>query len=173
MKKMALLLIVGAGLTFMGKAQHPEGRDRKLTVKIEGSDRKAGLGFQYTVRQRWAFPFVAGLSKEFQERKWNDWYMELWPHYLFGRGKWRFPLGMVGGVRIMNDYGHHFPVFYAGGAGGVLYRPKCHGIGINVGAKYGERHHLLRHSEDWGKVSARETYREKPFFFTVYYQFSF
>lgn len=172
MKKSVLLLIVGLGLTLMGKTQNLDDHVWKLTLKIEGSDRKAGLGFQYTLREQWAFPFMVGLGEEFQERKWNDWYMEIWPHYLFGQGKWCIPLGIVGGVRFMNDYGHHFPAFFVGGAGGVLYRLKCHEIGINVGVKYGKRHHLLQHSEEWGKVSGRETYREKPFFFTIYYLFS-
>lgn len=173
MKKIVLLLALGLGLAFTGKTQDLTGPPSRLALKVEGSDRKVGLGVQYTIRQQWVFPVVAGLGKEFQEGKWNDWYMEFWPHYLFGRKKWRFPLGMITGIRFMKDYGYHFPAFYGGAAGGVLYQLSCHGIGITAGAKYGKRLHLLRHTEEWGKVEARETYREKPFFFTVYYQFSF
>lgn len=133
----------------------------------------AGVGLQYGLSGRLFLPLSVGISNAFNEKKWNDWYVVVQPYYLLGHRKVQFPVGVLGGIRLMNDYGNHFPVFYGGVHGGVLYHRGRHGFGVNVGVKYGKKNHLLSHTETWGRVEAYETYREQPLFFAVRYQFAF
>lgn len=171
MNKLFCFGIFFLGLSFIAGAQPVEIRKGEFAWELAGSNRRVGLGGQYTLQQRWNFSLMAGLCNEFQEKKWNDGYMEFLTGYSFHRKKWRFPFGILGGIRWLNDYGHHFPVCYGGMYGGVFYRFSGQGIGVQLGAKYGKKDHLLQYSGDWGKVSGYETYRERPLFFTVYYQF--
>lgn len=174
MKQMMILWVVLLGISATGKSQTvAKPSSGKFALGIEGSDREAGIHLQYAVRDRWYIPVSVGICNGFNERKWNDRYMDIAPYYLFGKGKWRFPLGVVGGMRFLKDYGSRFTAFYGGIYGGTLYRCRQHGIGIDVGAKYGKKYHLLEQSAEWGSVAASETYREKPFFFKIYYRFYF
>ena len=151
----------------------PEGF-KKYAILAEISNREAGMGIKYTWDNKWFIPLSVGISNEFHERKWNDWYLNLKPYYLLGHRRICFPVGLTGGIRFINDYGYHFPVVWGGAYGGALYRLGSNQeIGVNVGVKYGKKSHLIKRDEIWGTVSAYETYRERPVFFEVNYSYRF
>lgn len=157
----------------LSHGQNEEIRTHKYALWGEVSNRNVGIGFQYKLDERWHIPLVVGICNEFNERKWNDWYIDLQPYYLLGKRKVQFPVGAVGGVRLMNDYENYFSSWFYGLYGGGLYRNKHHGLGLNIGVKFGKKYHLLKNAESWGMVEVYETYQERPFFFSVRYQFEF
>lgn len=159
-------------ISFITRMEGQEHLYSRYALKAEVSNHSVGIGLHYNIRSRWFLPITAGVSHEFHEKKWNDWYVKLQPYYLLGSAKLRFPVGGLMGIKGMNDYGHHFPVVYYGVYGGLLYTTGRQGIGVNIGVKHGKHHHLLHYDGAWAKITARETYRERPVFFSICYQFT-
>lgn len=88
MKQMIILWVVLLGISATGKSQtEAKPSPGKFALGIEGSDREAGIRLQYAVRNRWYIPVSVGICNGFNERKWNDRYMDIAPYYLFGKGK--------------------------------------------------------------------------------------
>lgn len=145
------------------------------SILVAGSHRQLSGGLQYTFRERFCIPLLAGVDREFNEQKWNDAHVALEPHYLLGKneGKWYFPVGILAGVKWIRDHGNRFPVGYYGGYTGILYKIKNYRVGLNVGMKTGKNRHLLIYQGDWGSVRALEEYKEKPLFFSLRCEYHF
>lgn len=145
----------------------------KIAVQGEVTHKNLAFGFQYSPLNRIYLPLSIGVGKEFNEKKWNDWFVVLKPYYLLGERRIQFPVGVLFGLRQLKDHTHHFPVFYGGVYTGMTYRMQRHQVGLDVGAKFGKDRHILNSRESYGTIEASEWYKEQTLFYSLRYLYYF
>jgi hypothetical protein len=137
---------------------------------------RAGIsGFQigYSVEpiKRVNVPVSIGISSNFIEKKYNDLSVEVWPNYQFQKNNFRFPVGILTGVKWVRTYDYSYAVFNYGFYSGISYSFGQNEIGLNAGVKFGKRRYTVETQTSIGNISAYETYKENPLLLMITYSF--
>lgn len=129
------------------------------------------IGYSFEPISRVNVPVSIGISSNFIEKKYNDFSVEVWPSYQLQRKNFRFPLGLMAGVKWVNTYDYSYAVFNYGLYSGVSYSFGRNEIGLNAGVKFGKRRYIIEKQTSVGDILAYETYKENPLLLMITYSF--
>jgi hypothetical protein len=130
---------------------------------------QVGYGFEPISRVN--VPVSIGISSNFIEKKYNDFSVEVWPNFQFQKNNFRFPVGVLTGVKWVKTYDYSYAVFNYGLYSGVSYCFGRNEIGLNAGVKFGKRRYIIETQTSIGDISAYETYKENPLLLMLTYSF--
>lgn len=129
------------------------------------------VGYSFEPISRVNVPVSIGISSNFIEKKYNDFSVEVWPNYQLQRKNFRFPLGLMIGVKWIKNYDYSYAVFNYGLCSGVSYSFGRNKIGLNAGVKFGKRSYIIEKQTSIGDISTYETYKENPLLLMITYSF--